>query len=93
MSTIMLKTPYGTDLYYATLKVFNDFKDVDQLSLFRDITRMEAQETDYQIGAFLDDNDMVVKHKMDEEDKRGWDYYHHMSDRYSVLNYFAGRRA
>lgn len=88
---VHLQTKYGYDLYCKVASQFYDAKVWNELPNFKQILLKEREKTERELLNFLNDPDIIKKHKMDDSDPDGWQFYKETADKYSILNYFFQR--
>jgi hypothetical protein len=89
---VHIQTKFGLDYYLFIHDEFNKNKESGLQEFFRDLLNSECNRTSKEIDTFLDSDDAARKHKMHDEDIDGWNWYKGMSDKYSILNYYRGRK-
>ncbi len=89
---VHLITKYGHELYKVVHKQYWEAKQAGELEDFKDNLWAERNAAERDVLNFLNDEDLTKKHKMDDNDPEGWEFWRQASDKYSVLNYFYNRR-
>lgn len=89
---VPIQTKFGLDYYLFIQDEFNRNKKEGLEEFFKDLLTTECSRVSKEIDTFLDSDDAAIKHKMNEDDTAGWSWYKGMSDKYSILNYYRGRK-
>lgn len=92
-TAVHLQTKFGYDLYCTVFAQFEQYKIQGKLSELKSVLFKERQETEQELLTFLNDDVMIRKYKMDDEDEVGWEFYKELADKYSTINYFYNRQA
>jgi hypothetical protein len=85
---LKLFTKKGSELFKRKAKLFENARMNNSVGLWRNCVHDEFLEVESEINRFIYDDEVAKQYSMNEKDRRGWNLYHELLDRYNVCKYF-----
>lgn len=93
MFPIKIQTPYGEQQFAILNQQYQYYKRNGFLEEFKARCEVDKITQKAYLQYFLNDEDLSVQYKMNDDDSEGWKIFKQQNDLCSVLSYFSERHA